>query len=263
VATLDGVPVEPAALQALALVNYGHFTSMRVEAGAVRGLTLHLQRLVGDCRRLFDSELDPDRVRSVVRAAIGGTEEPIVARVTVFDPDLQMGQPGTEPRPRILVTARAAPPPAPGVSGVRLHSTVFARDLPEVKHVGLMGSLHQRRLAQRAGADDVLFTSPDGQISEVATSNIGFVQGERLIWPDAPWLPGVTMALINQTPGVDIGREPVTLTRLSDFDAAFVTNAATGIRLVRAIDHLSWPDDEPAVLETVRKHYAEVAAEHL
>ena len=255
--------MEPAALQALALVNYGHFTSMRVEAGAVRGLSLHLQRLVSDCRRLFDVELDPDRVRSVVRGTIGGSDEPVVARVTVFDPDLAMGHSGAQTRPRILVTSRPAPPPAPGISGVRLRSAVFARDLPEVKHVGLMGSLHQRRLAQRSGADDVLFTSPDGQISEVATSNIGFAQGERLIWPDAPWLPGVTMALINQTPGVDIAREPVTLDRLSDFDAAFVTNAATGIRLVRAIDHRSWPDDEPAVLETVRKHYADVALEPL
>src|SRR6266540_2864338 len=43
---LDGRPVDPAELATLALYNYGHFTSMRVDAGRVRGLTLHLDRLV-------------------------------------------------------------------------------------------------------------------------------------------------------------------------------------------------------------------------
>lgn len=39
----------------LVLYNYGHFTTMRVDAGRVRGLPLRLCRLVNDCH----AELDP------------------------------------------------------------------------------------------------------------------------------------------------------------------------------------------------------------
>ncbi|MBA2323815.1 MAG: aminotransferase class IV [Pseudonocardiales bacterium] len=263
-ATLDGNRVEPAQLQALALVNYGHFTAMRVEGAAVRGLSLHLDRLARDSRRLFDVELDPDRVRSFVRAAVVDVDTPVVVRVTVFDPDLAMGQPGDRARPRVLVTTRAAPSSLPaGLPGLRLRAAVFAREMPEVKHVGLLGSLYLRRAAQRAGADDVLFTSDDGHISEVATANIGFVDGERLVWPDAPRLPGVTMALINQVHGRDIANEPITRSRLATLDAAFVTNAAVGIRAVRTVDGVSWSPEEPAVLRLLRKQYAGIPFDSL
>jgi branched-subunit amino acid aminotransferase/4-amino-4-deoxychorismate lyase len=80
---LDGVPVDPEQLKALALYNYGHFTSMRVQDGGVRGLSLHLRRLVDDCRALFDAELDPGRVR-LVRHALRDVDRPTVVRVTVL-----------------------------------------------------------------------------------------------------------------------------------------------------------------------------------
>src|SRR4051794_30508228 len=68
-AELNGVPVEADELKALALTNYGHFTSMRVDDGRVRGLALHMNRLVRDCRTVFDTELDPDHVLFLVRQA--------------------------------------------------------------------------------------------------------------------------------------------------------------------------------------------------
>ena len=36
------------AIESLALTNYGHFTTMRVEDGRVRGLGMHLDRLVSE-----------------------------------------------------------------------------------------------------------------------------------------------------------------------------------------------------------------------
>lgn len=41
---LDGRSVMADELARLALYNYGHFTTMRVDAGRVRGLSLHLRR---------------------------------------------------------------------------------------------------------------------------------------------------------------------------------------------------------------------------
>ncbi|KOV37276.1 aminotransferase, partial [Streptomyces sp. XY431] len=59
---IDGGPADPARLAALGLLNYGHFTTLRAESGRARGLALHLDRLVRDCRTVFGSELDPAQV---------------------------------------------------------------------------------------------------------------------------------------------------------------------------------------------------------
>ena len=45
-------------LRALALVNYGHFTSVQVRDRAVQGIGLHQLRLVAATRELFGAGLD-------------------------------------------------------------------------------------------------------------------------------------------------------------------------------------------------------------
>ncbi|ONH33503.1 aminotransferase class IV family protein [Pseudofrankia asymbiotica] len=259
---LDGRAVGVDQLEALALVNYGHFTSMEVADGRVRGLSLHLERLVRDCRQLFDAELDPDRVRYLARRAVTGAAAPVVVRVTVFDPDLRLARPGADAVPRVLVTTRPAPAPQTGATavtptpGLRLRSACYRRDLPEVKHVGLFGALRLRRAAQRAGFDDAVFTDAAGVLSEAATSNLGFVTGGRVLWPSAECLPGVTMRLVDQALGADATTAAVTLADLPRLDAAFATNAATGVRPVAAIDDVRWPQDHPVVRELARRYEA-------
>ena len=83
----------PDEITALAVTGYGHFTTMRVEDGTVRGLGLHLARLARDCRTLFDAGLDLERVRAQVRRAVRGTQGAVVVRVTVFDPALSLAHP--------------------------------------------------------------------------------------------------------------------------------------------------------------------------
>ncbi|MGH4022424.1 MAG: aminotransferase class IV family protein [Pseudonocardiaceae bacterium] len=259
-AELNGVAADVDQVKALALTNYGHFTSMRVEDGHVRGLSLHLDRLMRDCRRVFDADLDPERVRHLVRRVVADINQPIIVRVTAFDPALELGHPGTDAVPQILVTTRpAAQAPLPGL---RLQSATYRRDMPEVKHVGLFGSLRLRRMAQRNGFDDALFTDGDAVISEAATSNIGFVDGARVVWPQAEWLPGVTMRLINQTRDEHVATAPLRLAELSEIDAVFATNAAVGVRPVNAIDDAHWPGDHPT-LRALRKQYEDIPPERL
>lgn len=259
VATLDGGPVDPARLSALAMVNYGHFTSMRVEDdGGVRGLGLHLERLARDCRRVFEADLDLDRVRRYVRDALADVARPVIVRVTVFDPVLGVADAGADADPSVLVTLRAAP--APGGTPSRLVSAVYRRELPEVKHVGLFGPVRLRRAARRGGADDVLFIDADGRVCETSIANIGFIAGERVVWPRAEWLHGVTMRLVSEI--ADTTTEPVTLGRLASMDAAFVTNAAVGVRPVGAVDDTHWTEEPPA-LRRIRERYADLAAEQI
>src|SRR4051794_12275165 len=142
-------------LTALATTNYGHFTTMRVEGWRVRGLSLHLERLRRDCRVVFGAELDPDQVRTRVHDALSGAPDPVTVRVTVFDPGLRLERPGAVASPQLLVTSR---PAAGELPPLRVRTAPHCREVPTIKHTGLFGALHERRLSQLAGFDDALFT---------------------------------------------------------------------------------------------------------
>ena len=257
---LNGAPATIDQIKALALTNYGHFTSMLVEDDRVRGLSLHMQRLAQDCRHLFNVELDTDRVRAYVRKALSGSAQPTVARVTVYDPELDLGTIGTSADPSVLVTTRPAGHGEP--KPWRLQTVSYRRDDPTVKHTGLFGAMLHRRSAQRAGFDDVLFMNPDGTVSEIATSNIGFLRDGQIIWPRSECLPGVTMRLLRQALDEPVITEPLTPSDLHTMEAAFATNAATGIRPVASVDSAEWPSDHK-VYRQLRELYAEIPPEHL
>ncbi|MFG2848510.1 aminotransferase class IV family protein [Kitasatospora sp. NPDC048296] len=256
-AELNGSPISLDHLQALALTNYGHFTSIRVEDGHVRGLSLHLARLARDCRAVFDTDLDLDRVRDFARRAVPSSGDCVI-RVTVFDPALDLGHVGNDAHPHVLVTTRPAGPlPLPAM---RVQSVVYTRDMPAVKSVGLFGSLRHRRNAQRSGFDDALFTDADSVISEGGTWNVGFVRGDQVVWPDAECLVGTTMELLRQAHPSSTAT--VRLSDLTNFDAAFATNIGIGVRAINAVDGVAFPDTHP-VIEQLRKEYAEVPADLL
>jgi branched-subunit amino acid aminotransferase/4-amino-4-deoxychorismate lyase len=256
IAELDGRPVSAREWQTLALTNYGHFTTFRADGGRVRGLALHLARLDRDCRAVFGVPLDPDRVRDLVRRAVPANDVTTV-RVTVFDPGADLGHPAGARQPKILVTTRSAvTSPLPPLT---VRSTVYARDSPEIKSVGLFGTLRQRRAAQLAGYGDVLFTDSAGLISEGCTWNIGFHDGDGVIWPDAPCLIGVTMRLLHDT---GHRSAPVPLTRIGSMRAAFATNAAIGVRAITRIDDVAFPEQDP-VLDELRAAYAAIEPEPL
>ncbi|WP_236243074.1 aminotransferase class IV family protein [Streptomyces sp. CC228A] len=256
-AELNGEPVEPAQLQNLALTNYGHFTSMRVDDGRVRGLSLHMERLQRDCRTLFGTDLDPERVRELARRAAPATGSTAV-RVTVFDPSLDLGHPNKADDPHILVTSR--PAGALPLPPLKVRSTTYVRDVPSVKSVGLFAALHHRRQAQLHGFDDALFIDQEGVISEGGTWNIGFFDGSRVIWPNADCLVGVTMDLLKATH--DHETRSLRLDDLTNMRAAFATNAAIGVRAVSAIDGVELPASH-AIIDTLRKEYMEIECDVL
>ena len=56
--SVDGASATLDDLAHVALVNYGAYTSFRVEQGGVRGLDLHLARLEAEAVELFDRSTD-------------------------------------------------------------------------------------------------------------------------------------------------------------------------------------------------------------
>ncbi|MGW6918017.1 aminotransferase class IV family protein [Kitasatospora sp. NPDC054939] len=254
---IDGEPADPARAAALGLLNYGHFTTLRADGGRVRGLGLHLERLVRDCRVVFGTELDGAAVRERVRAVLPA-EGPAIVRVTVFDPELGLERPGADPRPRLMVSVRPAPAgePAP----LRVRTAGYQRELPQVKHTGLFGLVRQRRLAQLDGCDDALLVDARGAVTEGTTWNVGFVDDGGVVWPDGACLPGVTAALLSAAHGGPQRRATVRAGEVGRFAAAFATNAGVGVRPIARIDGT---DVDPAhpLLGELRAAYAGVTAE--
>ena len=252
-AVLNGEPATRDQLATLALINYGHFTSMLAENGRIRGLTEHCDRLARDCRRLFGAELPVARVRDWLRPVVTEPGSRMV-RVTVFDPAADLLHPDGEPA--VLITTRPAGTAA--LPPLRLRTVSVRRELPEVKHVGLFGTLWARREARRAGADDALLI--DGtMITEGPTWNIGFVRDHEVVWPVAEVLPGVTQLLLEGTAPGSVSR-PVETTDLGGFAAAFATNSGFGVRPIAAIDEDVFDHDHP-VLGRLSEAYAAIPGE--
>ncbi|WP_405652629.1 aminotransferase class IV [Streptomyces sp. RK9] len=262
VARLDGTPATAGDLSALALYNYGHFTTLRVERGCVRGLALHLRRLADDCRTLFAADLDTGAVRAALRCVADRSEGPVTVRVTVCAPEMSLDCPDTL-TPVALISTRPAPPDVP--PPLRLATAAHVRDLPEVKHTALFGTLRLRRDARRRGFDDALLLDHDDRVQEGTTFNVCGWDGTRLLWPRAHCLPGVTARLLRDAAtagGVPSRDAPVTRSELLALRGVFATNAAFGVRPVTAVDGTAVPVDGE-LLATLRSLYAGVPAEPL
>ncbi|ROQ69068.1 branched-subunit amino acid aminotransferase/4-amino-4-deoxychorismate lyase [Streptomyces sp. 840.1] len=237
-AEFDGHPATEDDLRTAAFFNYGHFTAMQVRQGRVRGLGLHMDRLDSANRALFELPLDGDSVRELIRHALrgAGVADGSV-RVHGFLP------PGATAT-TVMVTVRG--PVTMSAEPRTMMSVPYARAVPHLKRPGEFGQTYYGNLASRAGFDDAVLTLPDGSVTEGAVTNIGFWDGESVVWPQAPALLGTTMALLEQefpAAGVRSRRSPVTLDGLGAFSSAFVTNSQ-GIAPVRRIDGTEFVVDE-------------------
>lgn len=233
---IDGVPAAPADLAHVALVNYGAYTSFRVEGGGVRGLDLHLQRLEASALELFGEAAGEARLRALMRRAVDGKAD-CWLRVSLFAPEISPRTPDWRGLPRVMTTTSAPPPPLAG--SVRLQTQTYAREAAHLKHVATFGLIRARREARAAGFDDALFVDAAGRVSEGSLWNIGFLRGDQVVWPQAPMLAGAAQALVQrglEAVGLTGVTEPVAVADLARFDGAFICNSATPACAVDSID---------------------------
>jgi branched-subunit amino acid aminotransferase/4-amino-4-deoxychorismate lyase len=252
---IDGVPATPADLSHVALVNYGAYTSFRVEGGGARGLDLHLDRLEASALELFGEAVGEARLRQLMRRAVEGRGD-CWLRVSLFAPEMSPRSPGWAGRPKVMTVA--SPPPPPLAESVRLQTQIYQREAPHLKHLATFGLIRARRAARGAGFDDSLFVDGSGLIAEGSLWNIGFVRGDEVVWPEAPMLTGVTLSLLRrglEARGLRSRTAPVLLADLSGFDGAFICNSATPACPVAAIDAVVFDPAAPP-LETLRAIWA-------
>ena len=252
---IEGLPATEADLHYLALVNYGAYTSFRVEQGGVRGLTLHLARLEASAVEIFGATVGEARLREVLRAALAGRDAAWV-RLNLFSPDIWPRMPSGTGAPKVMTSV--SPPPPPLADSLRLQVQTYGREEPHIKHTASMGLIRARRMARTDGFDDALFADADGVISEGSSWNIGFVAGDAVVWPQAPMLAGVAQALIARglsRAGLDQRTAPVNVADLAGFDAAFICNSATPACPVTAIGDQTFAAN-PDLIERIRAAWA-------
>ena len=253
--SVDGAPATPDDLTHVALVNYGAYTSFRVEQGGVRGLDLHLARLEAEAIELFGEPVGEARLRELMRAAAAGRAD-CWLRVSLFSPEIGPRTPDWRGRPRVMIAA--SPPPAPLADSVRLQIQTYGRESPHLKHVATFGLIRARRGARTAGFDDALFVDAGDQVSEGTLWNIGFISGSDLIWPQAPMLAGVAQALVQRglvQTGLTGRVAPVHVDDLAQFDGAFICNSATPACAVAAIGDHAFATS-PAIIDRLKAAWA-------
>ncbi|WP_242106813.1 aminotransferase class IV family protein [Luteimonas aquatica] len=237
----NGLPATSEDLRALALRNYGHFTVMQVRGGAAQGLHAHLARLQAATRELFGAELEAGRIVAELRHALAAAGMgDCSVRITVFSREFDIDDPARAIGLDVLIAL--APPSTAGGAPLRVKSYRHERTLPHIKHAGTLPLFHFRRQARLAGYDDALFVDAAGRISEGSIWNVGFWDGARVVWPQAPALHGIMQQLLEaglRETGVAQVRREIGLGDLPGFQAAFASYSR-GIHPLAAVDGVAF-----------------------
>jgi branched-subunit amino acid aminotransferase/4-amino-4-deoxychorismate lyase len=231
---IDGRAATVEQIWSLDLGGDGHFTAVQVRDGKTLGMDFHLVRLDHATRELFGLGLDGDRVRGCIRHALANDISDASVRVNVFRP---------EPAGDVSVMVSVRPPAPEPSRAQRLQTVQYRRPVAHIKRAHGFGQSYFAGLAHANGFDEALFVGEDGLISEGSITNIGFVDGDAIVWPDAPALLGVMMQVLQRE--LDGASVPwrygaVRMSDLPSFDGAFVTNSH-GMSTVARIDDLPLP----------------------
>jgi branched-chain amino acid aminotransferase len=228
----------------------GVFETLRARAGRTAELDAHLARLERSATGLgialpegTDAALTAAIAELLGAEGLAGPEGDAAIRITVsrgrftgrglLPPDEQV-------RPTIVVQAWPVLPPPPGhlERGLHLMPTAVRRDpsspLAALKTTSRADYVFARLEARAAGADDALFLTIEGHLSEATTANVFLVRGAELATPslDCAILPGTTRDwILGWAGGVGLTTLEARLAPpdLAAADEAFLSSSVAGI----------------------------------
>lgn len=242
---LNGNPATVSDLVPLTFAGYAHFTAMQMRDHAVRGLDLHLERLRQASDYLFGDHLPDEQIAAYLRAAVatsGAADGSVTCFITSRPGEFAPAGDTSELDVLVKVTDPAQAPTGPMSLDVVPHE----RHLPEVKHVGEIGKTLLLRQANSRGFDDAAFEDRSGRLSEATIWNLAFWDGKTVIWPEAEYLPGVTMQILARrlrNMGVPQVTRAIRMNDISDRLSAVVMNSWTPAVTVSKIGERSMNED--------------------
>lgn len=144
------------------------------------------------------------------------------------------------PAPTIVIQAWPVPPTPQGHLSVGLHLVASAvrRDpenpLSPLKTTSRADYVYARLEARAAGADDALFLTTEGHLSEATSANVFVVRGDELATPSLACaiLPGTTRDwILRWATGVGLRTDEAWLTTrdLHEADEVFLSSSVAGI----------------------------------
>jgi branched-subunit amino acid aminotransferase/4-amino-4-deoxychorismate lyase len=228
----------------------GIFETLRARGGHVAELEAHLARLRRSAAGL-DIDL-PEGIDEAVTAGVlavlaaeglDGPDGDASVRLTVTRGAFRgrgLLPTGGGTGPTIAIQAWPVVPPPPGhlTDGLHLVASAIRRDpenpLSALKTTSRADYVHARIAARRAGADDALFLTLDGHLSEATSANLFLVRDDELATPDlgCAILPGTTRSWILGWAS-RAGLRPVegwlTTRDLAEADEAFLCSSVAGI----------------------------------
>ena len=235
----------------------GIFETLRARGGRLTELDEHLARL-GRSATGLDIDLPADidaRVRAGIRTlleaeGLAGPDDDASVRITVtrgaFRGRGLLPPPGAA-APTIAIQAWPISPPPAGhlTDGLHLVASDIRRDpenpLATLKTTSRADYVHARLEARRAGADDALFLTTDGHLSEATSANVFLVRSSELATPDLACaiLPGTTRSwILGWAPGAGLRPTEGWLTTrdLAEADEAFLCSSVAGILPVTSFE---------------------------
>ena len=139
----------------------------------------------------------------------------------------------------VIQTWPVNPPPSGHLTeGLHLVASSIRRDpdnpLATLKTTSRADYVHARLEARRAGADDALFLTIDGHLSEATSANLVVIRGNELATPSLACaiLPGTTRSWIlgwAREAGMTVQEDWLTTRDLAEADEAFVCSSVAGI----------------------------------
>ena len=234
------------------------FETLRARAGRTTELDQHLARLRASADGLAitlpgnaEAEIAAG-IADLLRAEdLAGPDGDAAVRVTVSrGPFFGRGllpPADAEPTPTVVVQAWPVPPPPAGhiEKGIRLVTSAVRRDplspLARLKTTSRADHVYARLEAKRAGADDALFLTVDGHLSEATSANVFLVKDKSLRTPSVACgiLAGTTRDWILAWAGrVGLAPEEALLlpADLATADEAFLSSSVAGILPVTTVD---------------------------
>lgn len=242
----------------------GLFETLRARRGTLVEWAEHLERLRHGAAVLGIVPPSGERIAAGIRELLaaeslagagedGGPPGDAAVRITVTRGPLAargtLPPDRTDDHPTIVIQCwpYAPPPSAHLTAGVRAVVSALRRDpgspLSGVKTTSRADSVYAKLEAERAGADDALFLTLDGRLSEATSSNLFLVHGDRLLTPPltAAVLAGTTRTwLLEDAAVAALGLRPaavdLTPDDLAAAEEAFLSSSVAGIVPLSVVD---------------------------
>lgn len=256
----------------------GVYEVLPVYAGRIINRAWHLERLERSLRELrIGWPLSPRVLPAILQQVLqrnrisgGGM---IYVQITRGVAPRVHAFPAAGLKPALIVTAHAvdmAARAAQAAIGVRLISTLDARwARRDIKSVSLLPNILAKQLAVEAGAFEALFVTPEGIVTECASSTFWIVNqaGTLLTHPlGNEILPGVTrraVLALAQELGINTEERRFSLTEALAARETFLTSATNFVMPVTQIDEQVIGDGAPgAVSLALRQAYIDKLQEN-